>query len=326
MIFTDKIIQPIKFNDGELVLLDQRALPHDVRFIRYKSEIEVAKAIKDMVVRGAPAIGITAAYGMALSKNPWAAAEILKNARPTAVDLSNAIEYMIKEIKNGKDATVAAIEWHEKIIKSTKKISEYGASLLKNKAAVLLHCNAGPLATGGYGTSLGAVLKAGKSNDIMVYVDETRPRCQGSLTYYELSVAGVRHTVIVDSAAGFLLRKNKIGAVMVGADRIAKNGDVANKIGTYQLAVLAKENKVPFYVLAPLSTFDFSIDSGDDIKIEEREESEILQIAGQDIYKKGTTAYNPAFDVTPAKYITAYVTEYGVHNHISELLKMAGVK
>jgi translation initiation factor eIF-2B subunit alpha/methylthioribose-1-phosphate isomerase len=313
------MVDSVVFNGSELLLLDQRLLPHKTKIVKCKDEHETATAIKDMVVRGAPAIGITAAYGMALAENPEKAAQVLKAARPTAVDLANAVEYMLNEIRKGADAKKAAVEWHEKIRESTRKISEYGAALLKDGSTVLLHCNAGPLATGAYGTSLGAVLEAGKTKQLMVYVDETRPRFQGALTASELRAAGISHKVIVDSAAGLLLKQGSIDAVMVGADRIVRNGDFANKIGTYPLAVVAKENNVPFYVLAPFSTFDFSIENGDQIKIEQRSEDEVLKIGKQAIYQKGTSAYNPAFDVTPAKYVTAYVSEYGVARGISEL-------
>lgn len=320
------MLEPVVFKDGALVLIDQRLLPHETVFVTCKNETETAAAIKNMVVRGAPAIGVTAAYGMVLAiangTDANKAAAVLKAARPTAVDLANAVDYMLTEIKQGKDAQHAAIAWHEKIKQSTRKISEYGASLLKDGTSVLLHCNAGPLATAGFGTSLGAVLEAAKTKKLSIYVDETRPRCQGSLTSYELHAAGVPHHVIVDCAAGSFFKSGRINAVMVGADRITKNGDVANKIGTYPLSVLANEHKVSFYVLAPVSTFDFSLQSGDGIKIEERSEQEVLKIRVQDIYVHGTKAYNPAFDVTPANNVTAYVTEYGIHKNVAELLML----
>jgi len=314
--------EAVEFDGKEIRLLDQRFLPHENKIVRCRNEKETADAIKTMVVRGAPAIGVTAAYGMAIAKNPNEAAIKLKSARPTAVDLANAIEYMLSEIKKGTDAKQAAIMWHEKIRECTKKICEHGASLLKNGNKVLLHCNAGPLATGGYGTSLGAVIEAGKTKNIMVYVDETRPRFQGALTAHELKKVGIPHKVIPDSAAGSALRNLKINSVMVGADRIVRNGDFANKIGTYPLSVLAKENLVPFYVLAPFSTIDFSTESGEQIKIEERDEEEVLMVNSHRIYEKGTQVYNPSFDVTPARYVTAYITEHGIHKNISELMKL----
>jgi S-methyl-5-thioribose-1-phosphate isomerase len=249
---------------------------------------------------------------MALSKDPAKAAAVLKKARPTAADLSNAVEYVLAAVKRGNAALDAAKEWHRMIRENTAAISRHGASLLPDGARVLLHCNAGPLATAGSGTSLGAVLEAGKTKKIFAYVDETRPRFQGALTSWELAQAGIEHRVIVDAAAGSLMRRGMVDRVMVGADRIARNGDFANKIGTYQLAVVAKENSVPFYVLAPVSTFDFSLADGDGIGVEERHEDEVLEVSGKRVYGKGARALNPAFDVTPARYVTAYVTEKGI--------------
>ncbi len=313
----------IKYINGKLIILDQRKLPFKKEYLICKNEAQVAKAIKEMAVRGAPAIGIAGAYGIAISKNPKKAASILKKSRPTAVDLFNAIDYMLDGINRKNDAVDLAKKWHDNIIEKTRKISENGAKLIKNNGRILLHCNAGPLATAGYGTSLGAVIFAKKSGkQIFAYVDETRPRFQGALTNFELKNAGVSNKIIVDSASGILMQKKLTDCVMVGADRIAKNGDFANKIGTYNLAVIAKENKIPFYVLAPISTFDFSIDSGDKIKIEERNENEILQIQGKKLYGKGASALNFAFDVTPARYVSAYVTEYGIFKNIKGIEKI----
>ncbi len=309
------------FKDGVLSLIDQRLLPHSLKWIECRNEDETAKAIRDMVVRGAPAIGVAAAYGMAMATNPDHAANTLKGSRPTAVDLFNAVEYMLAAISKGKNPLECAIAWKNSIEESTRKISEKGATLLPDGSRVLLHCNAGPLATTGYGTSLGAVLMAVKKKKIFVYVDETRPRCQGALTSYELSLGGVNHKVIADTAAGSLIHNGFVDAVLVGADRVVSNGDFANKIGTYPLAVLCKENNIPFYVLAPLSTFDFSIKEGKDIVIEERDENEILQFGGTNVYAKDTRAFNSAFDVTPAKYVTRYVTELGVLDKISGNLR-----
>ncbi|MFA5050316.1 MAG: S-methyl-5-thioribose-1-phosphate isomerase [Candidatus Micrarchaeia archaeon] len=303
----------IKFSDGKLIILDQRKLPFKKKYLKCKNEFETANAIKNMAVRGAPAIGIAGAYGIALSKNPKSASIILKKSRPTAVDLFNAIDFMLEGIKEGGEKISLAKKWHSLIIQKTKKISENGASLIKNNSNILLHCNAGPIATAGHGTSLGAVIMAKKmGTHIFVYVDETRPRFQGALTSFELMEAKIPHKIIIDSSAGFFMNSGKIDSVMVGADRIAKNGDFANKIGTYSLAVLAKENKIPFFVFAPISTFDFSIDSGRKIKIEERNENEILEIYRKRVYGKGAKAINPAFDITPAKYVSAYITEYGI--------------
>ncbi len=310
----------ISFENKKLKLIDQTKLPLSEEYVTCRTVEEVASAIRTMVVRGAPAIGITAAYGMVLGKDPKKDAEILKQARPTAVDLFNAVSYMLKEIKEGKNPESSARAWHKQIIEKTRKISENGASLIKSGENILLHCNAGPLATGGYGTSLGAVLEAHKQGKkIFVYVDETRPRFQGALTSWELSKLGISHKVIVDSSAGSLMRMGKVNCVMVGADRIVRNGDFANKIGTYPLSVLAKENKIPFYVLAPSSTFDFSTKSGEGIKIEEREEKEILEVLGRRVYSKETKTLNLAFDVTPAIYVSAYITEFGIHKSTKEI-------
>lgn len=310
------------FNGQKLTLLDQRRLPHSEEYVECKNPTEVANAIREMVIRGAPAIGVAAAYGMALSKDPKNDAEILKQARPTAVDLFNAINYMLKEIEKGKDAEKAAKEWHEKIKEMTKKISENGASLIKKGDNVLLHCNAGPLATAAYGTSLGAVIEAHKQGKrIFVYVGETRPRFQGALTSWELEKEGIPHKVIVDSSAGYLMKIGKINCVMVGSDRVVKNGDFANKIGTYPLAVLAKENGIPFYVLFPMSTFDRFLETGENIKIEERDEKEVSEILGKRVYGKNTKILNLAFDVTPNRYVMSYITEYGIHKEMVDLWK-----
>jgi len=317
----------IEFKNNELILIDQTKLPLSEEYVTCRTVEEVASAIKTMVVRGAPAIGITAAYGMVIGKDPKNDSETLKQARPTAVDLSNAVNYMLREIKEGKNPEIAAREWHQKIIEKTKKISENGASLIKSGDTVLLHCNAGPLATGAYGTSLGAALAAHKQGKkIFVYVDETRPRFQGALTSWELKKAGVPHKVIVDSSAGALMRMGKVNCIMVGADRIVKNGDFANKIGTYPLSILAKENKIPFYVLAPISTFDFKAKNGKQIVIEERNGKEVLEIQGKRIYAEGIEATNLAFDVTPKKYVSAYITEFGVHKKVLEVKDHLGVK
>jgi translation initiation factor eIF-2B subunit alpha/methylthioribose-1-phosphate isomerase len=302
----------VTFADGGIRILDQTRLPHETAYVTCRTVEEVAEAIREMKVRGAPAIGVAAAYGMALSKDPEKAADVLKKARPTAADLSNAVDYVLAAMKAGKTALDAADGWHRTIRKNTAAISRHGASLIPDGARVLLHCNAGPLATAGSGTSLGAVLEAAKTKSISAYVDETRPRFQGALTSWELVQAGIAHRVIVDAAAGSFMRRGMVDLVMAGADRIAHNGDFANKIGTYPLAVVAKENCVPFYVLAPISTFDFSLGNGDGIVVEERNESEVLEISGRRVYGQGTKALNPAFDVTPVRYVTAYVTEKGI--------------
>jgi S-methyl-5-thioribose-1-phosphate isomerase len=308
---------------GEVVkILDQSALPHKEEWLELKSTQEVADAIRQMKVRGAPAIGVAAAYALALSKDPQKDAEILKSARPTAVDLSHAVDFMTDMLRNGMVGFQAAAKWEGMNDKKCKEIARHGASLIKGKATLLTHCNTGAIATASVGTALGAIVEAkNQGKGITVYVDETRPRLQGALTAWELEEAGVEHTVICDSAAGSLMMRGAIDMVMVGADRIAANGDAANKIGTYPLSVLAKEHGIPFHVLAPLSSFDSSMENGEGIEIEARDPKEVLEIDGRMMYPKGTKALNPAFDVTPAGNITAWINENGVFRSIDELWK-----
>lgn len=310
-------IKAIEFRDGRLALLDQTLLPHKTEYLECKTVSEVADAIRDMKVRGAPAIGITAAYGLALSEKPEDDANILLEARPTAVDLKNAVDFILSKNLDGMDTLDAAKEWHNMIEEKCRKIAENGATLVKDGMKILTHCNTGSLATGvSYGTALGVIKKAWEENErIFVFVDETRPRFQGALTSWELRQLGIAHDVIVDSAAGQFMKRGEVDFAIVGADRIAANGDFANKIGTYQVAVLAKENNVPFYVAAPFSSFDLGIKSGDEIKIEERNEKEVVL----DVYPEGTRARNPAFDVTPSRYVTAFITEFGIHKKIKEV-------
>jgi len=289
--------------DGMLKLIDQRKLPFQLKIFDADSVEKVAYAIKKMVVRGAPAIGCAAAYGMVLGKDKEKAARILKRTRPTAHDLFYAIDYMMEH-----GCTLeAANNYVESIIQKCKKIGEIGAGLIKEGDKILTHCNAGALATVDWGTAL-APLRMAKDKNIFVWVDETRPRLQGLLTAWELEQEGIEHALIVDNAAGYYMREGQIDMVIVGADRIALNYDVANKIGTYEKAVLAKENDIPFYVAAPMSTFDKSIKNGEQIKIEERDSIEITKIFDY-LPKK---VKNPAFDVTPAEYITGIITEKGI--------------
>lgn len=312
-------VKAIEYNNGKLILLDQTLLPHKIEYAECTNVGEVADAIKTMKVRGAPAIGITAAYGLALSKNPEEDAQILLAARPTAVDLKNAIEFVLSKEIDGMSIIDAAREWHNMIEDKCRRIAENGAMLINDGMKILTHCNTGELATGvTYGTALGAIKRAWEEKKrIFVFVDETRPRFQGAITSWELRQLGIPHDVIVDSAAGYFMKQDEIDFVIVGADRIAANGDFANKIGTYSVAVLAKENNIPFYVAAPFSSFDLTMETGNGIKVEEREESEVIR----DIYPKGTRARNPAFDVTPAEYVKAFITEYGVHKKIEEVEK-----
>lgn len=289
-----------------------------------------------MIVRGAPAIGVSAAYGMVLGaaeykgddvegfiKHLEKVSELLKDTRPTAVNLFWAIERMLKVAYNNRQASVEDIKdlllkeadrMAQEDVETNRRIGYFGQQLLQDGAVVLTHCNAGALATVGYGTALGVIRAAREAGkNISVYADETRPYLQGArLTAWELMEEGIPVTLITDSMAGYFMKKGIISAVIVGADRIAANGDVANKIGTYTLAVLAKENRVPFYVAAPLSTLDLSIESGDDIPIEERDEREVTHIGGVRIAPYGVKVANPAFDVTPNQYVTAIITDAGI--------------
>ena len=302
------------FEEDKIIFIDQRKLPYTLEYFKAENVKDCAFAIKDMVVRGAPAIGAAAAYGMVLGKdNPENTAEILRKTRPTAYDLFYAIEYMLKKINNGVDAKKAADEYYEDIVSMCKKIGENGEPLINEGMKILTHCNAGALATGDFGTALAPFYIAHrKGKKFFVYADETRPRCQGLLTDWELEQEGIDHAVIADNAAGHFMKKGEIDMVITGADRIASNGDFANKIGTYEKAVVAHENNIPFYVAAPVSTFDKTIISGDEITIEERGSEELTTINNNKIYPDYTKVCNPAFDVTPKKYVTGYITEKGI--------------
>jgi methylthioribose-1-phosphate isomerase len=329
------IARPIEWLDGKLRILDQSKLPREQILADLDNYRDVVLAIKEMRVRGAPAIGIAAAYGIALGasgiktidKDEFMAqlnqvVQAFAASRPTAVNLFQAINRMkeaargdgVTEIRNSLINEAKQIQQEE--MSATKKLSQLGAELIKDGFTVLTHCNAGPLATAGYGTALG-VIKAAKEQGkkVSVFVTETRPLLQGArLTTWELTQEGIPVTLITDSMAGYFMQQKKIDCVIVGADRIAANGDVANKIGTYTLAVLAKESKIPFYVAAPTSTIDLSLSSGDKIPIEERSPEEVTHIQGTPVAPEGIRAANPAFDVTPHSYITAIITEKGVIN------------
>ena len=324
----------IEWTGDSLLLLDQRALPGKESVLRYSNASGVAEAIRTMVVRGAPAIGVTAAFGLVLAvsyarggKRPWreafdAAAEELGGTRPTAVNLFWAIERMRRAASTLPDDPEEArrrlereaVAIYEEDLSANREMGGHGARLLPDGASVLTHCNAGALATAGYGTALGVIrtaVAAGKR--IHVYVDETRPFLQGArLTAWELMKDRIPCTLITDNMAAKLLGDGKIQAAIVGADRIARNGDVANKIGTYGVAVLCRAHKVPFYVAAPCSTIDPGVRTGKGIPIEERDAGEVTHLAGKRIAPDGVRVYNPAFDVTPARYVTAIVTEKGV--------------
>lgn len=316
---------------GVIKLIDQRKLPRELVIFEAKSLEDVAFAIKDMVVRGAPAIGITAAYGMALASSqgidPEKAAEILRKTRPTAHDLFYAIKYMLDHYDEGWEA---AEQYANDVINRCKLIGENGEELIEDGYRILTHCNAGALAVGDWGTALAPIRMAHRrGKKIFVFVDETRPRLQGMLTAWELLNEGIEHTIIPDNAAGYFMWRGEVDLVIVGADRIALNGDFANKIGTYEKAVIAKENGIPFFVAAPITTFDPSIECGRDIPIEERDPKEVLVVDKPIPPPKGSNARNPAFDVTPHKYLTGIITEYGIiyppfKKNIRKILKKAG--
>ena len=330
------LIEAVKWDKGKIKIIDQSQLPRRLVYRYCKNIKDAWRAIKNLQVRGAPALGVMAAYSLVLGMKDYkfkdyagfkkrltTVIKYLSTARPTAVNLFWALERMKKvsiRSKNKRPEQIKKILLKEadKILAEDRlmceKIGNYGAVLLKNKMAVLTHCNAGALATGGIGTALGIIYTAyQEGKKIKVYVDETRPLLQGArLTTWELKRAGIEVTLICDNMAAVLMQRKKIDCVIVGADRIAVNGDAANKIGTYNLAVLAKEHRIPFYAAAPSSTFDLKIKSGDDIPIEERDGGEVRKIGKYFIAPPKVKVYNPAFDITPHRYITAIVTERGV--------------
>jgi len=329
-------ISTIEFKDGKLCLIDQRKLPQELSIFECQNFRDVNFAIKDMIVRGAPAIGVAGAYGMVLAAKEFMGlskeeflsklnecAELLGNARPTAVNLMWAVKRMESTIEVHKDksnqeiynALLAEAKVMEKEdLETNKAIARYGNEIVPKNATILTHCNTGALATVGYGTALGVIREAHYSGkNIKVFADETRPRLQGAkLTAWELVQEGIPATLIPDSVAPILIRDGKIDLIIVGADRIASNGDTANKIGTYMLSQMAKDFNVPFYVAAPVSTIDFDIKSGDEIVIEERDSIEVTHINGIRIAPEGIKVYNPAFDVTPNCNITGIITEKGI--------------
>ncbi len=301
-----------------LRMIDQRFLPEGIRILSAGTVGEVARAIENMAVRGAPAIGATAAYGMAVAQlakeDIEKANQRLQRTRPTGRDLFHALEVMMDAWRAGEDLVATSRKYAAELEKSCIAIGRHGSDLLKDGSRILTHCNAGALATVDHGTAL-APIRHARSNGkkLFVYVSETRPRLQGAqLTAWELSQEDIEHVIVADSASGTLMVQGFIDIVIVGADRIAANGDTANKIGTYEKAVLAKENRVPFYVAAPTNTIDFAMRSGKDVPIEERDEEEVLNIRGVRIAPKESRALNPAFDVTPAKYISGFITEKGI--------------
>jgi methylthioribose-1-phosphate isomerase len=305
---TSSAVEPIRWKGDRLELLDQRLLPEKTAYVSCRSAAEVAQAIRDMVVRGAPAIGCAAAFGIVLDKGKAEAYDVLAKSRPTAVNLFWALERM----KKAKHLEAEALAIFEEDIAANREIGRLGARLIAERARVMTHCNAGALATAGYGTALG-VIRSAKDKKISVIANETRPYLQGArLTAWELVQEGIPCTLITDSMAGHLMSKGEVDVVVVGADRIAANGDVANKIGTYALAVLAKRHGIPFYVAAPLSTFDPKIPDGSHIPIEERPAGEVTGYRGTRWAPEGVAVRNPAFDVTPAELITGIICEKGV--------------
>ena len=313
-------------------LLDQKVLPHDELYVDCSSVDEVARAIDDMTVRGAPAIGVAAAYGLAIAAICAAgdvaaavtsAADFLRTVRPTAVNLMWAIDEAQRRIaarsppgdESYRQAVLAiAHELAEEDVATNLAIGDAAAPLFGDRTSVIHHCNTGSIATIDYGTALGTIrLATERGKSVFVYVDETRPRLQGArLTCWELQKLGVPHQLIVDGASGHVMRDKDVDFCLVGCDRVAANGDVANKIGTFNLAIAAKYNNVPFYVAAPMSTIDRSTPSGADIEIEERDADEVGAIDGQPVTPPGVDVYNPAFDVTPAELITGIITEKGI--------------
>ena len=331
---TAPAFRPILWSEGAVRLIDQTRLPLEEVWLEFTDYRDVVAAIKEMRIRGAPAIGVAGAYAVALAAleivhgqngdfmtDLRRAAEEIRNARPTGANLSWAVDRMLATANRADSAERATDELvadaariQDEDEAANRRIGALGSELLTPRSAVLTHCNAGALATGGYGTALGVILTAWSEGKLTrVFATETRPLLQGArLTAWELAQAGAAATLVPDGAAGQLMRRGEVQAVVVGADRVAANGDVANKIGTYTLAVLARENGLPFYVAAPTSTIDLSTPSGDSIPIEERSEDEVTTIAGVRTAPEGITALNRAFDVTPHKYVNAIITEAGV--------------
>jgi methylthioribose-1-phosphate isomerase len=329
------MVRPLEFRDGRLLVLDQQRLPEQTHYIECSGWQEVARCIRELKVRGAPAIGIAAAFGLALEAQHSSASgyqelcralepafQGLQGARPTAVNLPWALARMRRRLQASEGQPVQAVKeallqeaqaiWQEDL-QANQAIGRWGAAFIRDGDVVLTHCNAGALATGGWGTAIAPILVAHQEGRrIHVLVDETRPVLQGSrLTAWELQEAGIPYSIITDNAAGALMRLGEVDLVMVGTDRVAANGDVANKIGTYTVAVLAKEHQVPFYVAAPTSSIDLSTPTGEHIPIEERDPEEVLCFRGRRVAPPGARARNLAFDITPARYITALITELG---------------
>ena len=330
----------IEWLGNKVKILDQTRLPHDEVYLELSHYQDIASAILEMKIRGAPAIGILGAYGVVLGtlkietvakdgflKELQSIIQNLAATRPTAKNLFRAIDRMQQVAQAGKDVeqikqalVEEAVKIHTEEAEATRRLSQLGAELIRDGFTILTHCNTGALATAGYGTALGVIEQAKEQGKkIKVLATETRPLLQGArLTTWELKKANIPVTLITDSMAGYFMKRGEVDCVIVGADRIAANGDTANKIGTYTLAVLAKENGIPFYVAAPTTTIDLSLASGDEIPIEERSPEEVIHIQGVSFAPEGTPAANPAFDVTSHKYITAIITERGIIRELGD--------
>jgi len=309
-------MKTIEWKNNQVKVIDQTRLPHKLVYINLRTVDQVVRAIKTMKIRGAPALGVAAAFGLVLgSKNFKKSAQKLLNSRPTAVNIKWAIDRMLNAAQSGKGLLEEALLIANEDIQINKAIGKNGAKVIKKGRCVLTVCNAGALATVDYGTALGVIRSAHRlGKRIHVFAAETRPRLQGAkLTAWELKREKIPFTLITDNMIGHFMQKGMIDLVVTGADRIARNGDSANKIGTYAVAVLAKEHGIPFYIAAPISTIDFNIRSGKQIVIEERSPEEVTCIGKERIAPKGTRVKNPAFDVTPARYIAGIITEKGIY-------------
>jgi len=316
-------VRAFYWKGDHLLLLDQRELPRREVWLTLRDHRQVAEAIKTMAVRGAPAIGCVAAYGFVLGVrrgcDPEEVRRTLADTRPTAYNLFWALNRMMDALHSGKDVEEEAQIIEEEDYRANRRMGDFGSALVPDEARILTHCNTGALATAGWGTALGVIRSAHRQGKrVEVWVDETRPYLQGSrLTAWELLKENIPHRIITDSTAGFLMKRGLVDLILVGADRITARGDTANKIGTYTLSVLAKEHGIPFYVVAHSSTFDLSVERGEDIPIEIRSEEELRKCAGVRIAPDGSPAYPLAFDVTPAENITALITERGLIKPVS---------
>ena len=321
-------IRAVWFENGKVRMIDQRELPARIVIVDFDDHLAIAEAIRNMTTRGAPSIGATAAYGMCMAalngKDIDEAAKSIKAARPTANDLFYAVDTMLKDLKSGKDPIEAADAYAQSMVDKCTAIGKYGGELIKDGMKLMTHCNAGALATVDVGTALAPMRQAwADGKRFFVYASETRPRLQGmQLTAWELNQEGIDHAIIPDGASAYYMSKG-VDLIITGADRIAANGDFANKIGTFDKAIVAKHFGIPFYVAAPISTFDFNTKTGKDIVIEERSEEEVTMVKNIRIAPVGSPAKNPAFDVTPAELVAGFITEKGILKP-SEISKVIG--